>query len=131
MSGTRSAAASEVVRGRRAGVGDALDAIGAVLQGDVAETALGCAGNAHRWLRSGDAADKRAEVTYEALVYPALGNAIGVIALDDLAGQLGVSVFGQGPWKGVHVDHQLELVPGLLLAGLGVDDEDAVVLEHE
>ena len=131
MSGMRSTAASEVVGGRSAGIGDALDAIGAVFLRDVAETALLGAGNAHWWLRSGDAADKRAEITYEALVYPALGNAIGVIAVDDLAGQFGVSVFGQGPWKGVHVDHQLELVPGLLLAGLGVDDEDAVVLEHQ
>ena len=95
--------------------------------------------NRHSWAlgtRTGgswstDAADEAAEVSDEALVDAALGNAVGVVVVNDLAGELGIPVLGHGLGQGVHVDHDLVTVPGLFLAALDVDDEDAVVVEDE
>ena len=98
---------------------------------DVAEPALLGAGNAYRGLWSTDAADEAAEVSDEALVDAALGNAVGVVVVNDLAGELGIPVLGHGLGQGVHVDHDLVTAPGLFLAALDVDDEDAVVVEDE
>ena len=98
---------------------------------DVAEAAFLSAGNAYRWLWSSDAADEAAEVSDEALVDAALGNAPGMVVVDDLAGELGIPVLGHGLGQGVHVDHDLVTVPRLFLAALDVDDEDAVVVENE
>ena len=106
-------------------------AFGAVLGRDVAEAALLGAGNADRRLWRCDATDEAAEVADEALVDAALGNAVGVVVVNDLAGELGILVLWNGLGQGVHVDHDLVTVPGLFLAALDVDDEDAVVVENE
>ena len=103
----------------------------AVLSGDVAEAAFLGAGDAYRGLWSGDAADEAAEVSDEALVDAALGNAVGVVVVYDLAGELGIPVLWHGLGQGIHVDHNLIMVPGLFLAALDVDDEDAVFVEDE
>ena len=75
--------------------------------------------------------DEAAEVSDEALVGAALGNAVGVVVVNDLAGDLCIPVLGHGLGQGIHVDHDLVMVPGLFLAALDVDDEDAVVVENQ
>ena len=59
------------------------------------------------------------------MVDAALGDAVGAVAVDDLAGELSV------PGQGVYVDHELVAVPGLLLAGLEVDDENVVSAQDQ
>ena len=111
--------------------GGVVHSLWAVSGRDVAEAALLGAGNADRRLWRCDATDEAAEVLDEALVDAALGNAVGVVVVNDLAGELGIPVLGHGLGQGVHVDHDLVMVPGLYLAALDVDDEDAVVVENE
>ena len=122
---------SEVVGGHLVGEADGFDAVGAVLKGDVAESTFLGTGNEPGGIRRRDAADELTEVPNEALVDAALRHSVSAVVVYDLAGQLGVFVLGHGPGKGVHVDHELVAVPGLLLASLDVDDEDTVVVEDE
>ena len=65
------------------------------------------------------------EFAYEPLVDAALGDAVGAVAVDDLAGELSV------PGQGVYVEYELVAVPGLLLAGLEVDDEKVVSAQDQ
>ena len=122
---------SEVVGGTVFGLGTCVHTLWAIGGRDVAEPALLGAGNADRRLWRRDAADEAAEVLDEALVDAALGNAVGVVVVNDLAGELGIPVLLHGLGQGVHVDHDLVMVPGLFLAALDVNDEDAVVVEHQ
>ena len=101
-----------------------VDAFGAIGGRDVAEAAFVEAG---RWLgrvRCGESADGRAELVDELTGQGAPGHAGNARWIDDLAGQPGVA---EALWKrfgqGVLVDLELNGVPGLLLAGLDVDDE--------
>ena len=54
-----------------------------------------------------------------------------MVVVDDLAGELGIPILGHGLGQGVHIDHDLIMVPGLFLAAPDVDDEDAVVVENQ
>ncbi len=65
------------------------------------------------------------------MVDAALGDAVGAVAVDDLAGELSVPGLGHRPGQGVYVDHELVAVPGLLLAGLEVDDEKVVSAQDQ
>ena len=65
------------------------------------------------------------------MVNAALGHALGLVGVDDFAGDAGVSKFGHGPRQGVHVDHELVAVPGAFGAGLDVGYEDVVVAEYQ
>ena len=79
----------------------------------------------------GDAADHGGQVAYEALVNAALGHTLGLVGVDDLAGDASVPELGPGPRQGVHIDHELVAVLGAFLAVLHVGDEDLVVIQHQ
>ncbi len=122
---------SELGGGPGFGLWAGVDAFWAVSGADVAETALLGAGNAYRGFRRRDATHEAAEVSDRALVDSALRNALCAVAVNDFSGEPGVLILGQRPGQGIHVDHDLVTVPGLLLAVFDVDDADVVLVEHE
>ncbi len=81
------------------------------------------------WCR--DSAGEVGQGFDEGLSDAALGDALGLVRVDDLAGDARVAVLGRCLRQGVLVDHELVAVPGTFAAGLHVDDDDVVPVEYE
>ena len=90
-----------------AGDAGVVNAERAIVDGELAEPAVGRAGDRLRRIRRGDAVNECDQASDKALVQPALGDALHPVEVVDLAGDVGTAVLFHRPGQGVHVDHHL------------------------